>query len=57
MKISFEVPKGFMACGISIVYGDEEGIQMHSTTVTLDEVANEKVVALPEVEVEKNDAD
>lgn len=55
MKISFEVPKGFMACGITMVYSDEEGIQMYSTTVSLDEVAGEKVVTLPEVEVNDND--
>jgi len=55
MRISFEVPKGFMACGVSMVYSDEEGIHMYSTTVALDEVAGEKVVTLPKVEVNDND--
>lgn len=62
MKISFEVPKGFRACGITMVFDDEDGLHMYSTTVTLDEVAGEKVVMLPDekterVEVNKNDAE
>ena len=55
MRISFEVPKGFMACGVSMVYSDDEGIHMYSTTVTSEEVAGEKVVTLPEVEANDND--
>ena len=60
MKISFEVPRGFAGCGITIVFDDENGIQMYSTTVTCEEVAGEKVVTLPRndayrAEVNKND--
>lgn len=62
MKISFEVPRGFKGCGITMVFDDENGVNMYSTSVTLDEVAGEKVVTLPrndtyKVEVNTNDAD
>lgn len=60
MKISFEAPKGFRACGITMVFDDEDGLHIYSTTVTIDEVAGEKVVTLPRekterVEVRKNE--
>ena len=62
MKISFEVPVGFRGCGITMVFDDKEGIHMYSTTVTIDEVAGEKVVTLPRAgtykkEVNMNDVD
>lgn len=62
MKISFEVPRGFKGCGITMVFDDMDGIHMYSTTVTLDDVAGEKVVTLSkadtyEVEVNGNESD
>ena len=47
MKISFDVPNGFLGCGVTMVYEDETGMKMYSTSVTPDEVAGDKVVALP----------
>lgn len=47
MKISFDVPNGFLGCGITMVYEDENGIKMYSTSITPDEVAGDKVVVLP----------
>ena len=44
------------------MFDDKEGIHMYSTTVTIDEVAGEKVVTLPRAdtykkEVNMNDVD
>ena len=47
MKISFDVPNGFLGCGVTMVYEDADGLKMYSTTITPDEVAGDKVVALP----------
>lgn len=62
MKISFEVPRGFRGCGITMVFDDDNGVNMYSTTVTCEEVAGEKVVTLPrndtyKVEVNRNESD
>lgn len=48
MKLILEVPKGFEACGITIIYdGDVRGQAIYSTSITRDEVAGEKVLVLP----------
>ena len=56
MKISFEVPKGFLGCGLTMVYENEHGLNMYSTSITPDEVAGGKVVNLPR-EVKLDDAE
>ena len=50
MKISFDVPNGFLGCGITMVYEDDNGIHMYSTSVTPDEVVSDKAVVLPRQE-------
>ena len=47
MKISFDVPKGFLGCGVTMVFEDENGVNMYSTAITPDEVASDNVVVLP----------
>lgn len=47
MKLSLELPDGFRGCGITMVYEDENGLNMYSTSVTPDEVAGDKALALP----------
>lgn len=48
MKISFDVPKGFLGCGITMIYNDaENGLCMYSRSITPDEVAADKVLTLP----------
>jgi len=50
MKISFEVPKGFLGCGLTMIYRDENGFAMYSTSITSDEVSGDKVLILPRKE-------
>ena len=48
MKLCFEVPDTFEACGITIVY--EAGVRgqaIYSASITRDEVGGEKVLELP----------
>ena len=48
MKMTFDVPDGFLGCGITMVYeNDERCVCMYSTSVTPDDVAAEKVLVLP----------
>ena len=47
MKMSFDVPEGFLGCGLTMVYENEHGLNMYSTSITPDEVAGDKVVKLP----------
>lgn len=50
MKISFEVPKGFLGCGLTMVYENEHGLNMYSTSITPDEVSGDKTMILPREE-------
>ena len=54
MKISFDVPNGFLGCGVTMIFENENGVNMYSTAITPDEVAGDNVIALPRKE--KNDA-
>lgn len=55
MKISFDVPEGFLGCGITMIYVNREnGMCMYSRSITPDEVAGDKVVKLP-VEGKQNE--
>ena len=54
MKISFDIPKGFLGCGVTMMYEDAQGFHMYSTTITPDEVGGEKVLTIPRKE--KDDA-
>ena len=54
MKMSFDVPNGFLGCGLTMVYENEHGLNMYSTSITPDEVAGDKVVKLPR-EVKQNE--
>ena len=57
MKLCFEVPDTFMACGVTLIYDDgARGYAMYSSSVTADEVAGEKVLVLPR-EGTKNESD
>lgn len=55
MKISFDVPAGFIGCGITMVFENENGVNMYSTTITPDEVAGDKVLTLPRKEKQNED--
>lgn len=50
MKISFEVPKGFLGCGLTMIFKDDTGVQMYSTAITPDEVSGDKTMILPREE-------
>ena len=54
MKMSFDVPEGFLGCGLTMVYENDRGLNMYSTSITPDEVAGDKVVKLPR-EVKQNE--
>ena len=47
MKMTFDIPDGFLGCGITMVYEDETGTNMYSTSITPAEVGGDKVLALP----------
>ncbi len=47
MRLNFELPEGFVACGVTMVFQDETGMNIYSTSITPDEVAAEKVITLP----------
>ena len=49
MKMSFDIPDGFLGCGVTMVYEDENGINMYSTSVTPDEVGGEAILVLPRI--------
>ena len=57
MKLCFEVPDTFKACGVTMIYDDPvRGYAIYSSSVTADEVAGEKVLVLPR-EGTKNESD
>ncbi|MBP5710015.1 MAG: hypothetical protein J6W84_03455 [Bacteroidales bacterium] len=45
--MSFDIPDGFRGCGITMVYEDENGLNMYSTSITPAEVGGDKVLVLP----------
>ena len=48
MKITLEVPDGFEACGITLVYTDKHGRQrIYSASATKDEFVETEPLALP----------
>lgn len=46
-RMAFDIPDGFLGCGITMVYEDENGLNMYSTSVTPAEVGGDKLIILP----------
>lgn len=47
MRMTFDIPDGFLGCGITMVYEDDNGINMYSTSITPAEVGGEAILVLP----------
>lgn len=53
MRVAFDVPDGFLGCGVTMIYENENGVNMYSTSVTPDEVGGDVILVLPRQEKEE----